>query len=386
MKMLVESVEQQSEKVNYRSLEEVYKDSVNGNLPPHKHIQVLGESYDVRYKKESDSEYTDIKVGDEQFQKAERYLKADSSIVDQGIAKLRETGLTDQQIKQLVNTVYNHDEPERFFAGLSNQMSADEFFNAPNKDIIQLVIDRYGLDKDLVLDLLQFEPATKPSTGKGETFMMIFIDGAKKGAVGDVDINGIEYEIKGSGARIRGQKGFSSQTTAARKFLSGITELIQKAELDIDIVNPNFNLGPKSNGFIDQVANQLIQTGKVTREDIARVYAEGLKEVYENADIQTDLIPWLMSSLDENGNITGKFLRNYFDFALKYYTNTENFNYLVTIGTTRASGLKRLGKFEIVSREDIMNGNYKGKLIPASYPSFSESAGAQGGQFAIMSV
>jgi hypothetical protein len=368
------------------SLEDIYKKQVRGKIPPRRHLRVLGEAYDVRYKKENEAEFTDIKVDDESFQKAARYLKADKDLVSAGISKLQQTGLTDQQIKQLLNTVYNYDDTERFFAVLNNQMSANDFFNAPNKDIIQLVVDRYGLDKDLVLDLLQFEPATKPSTGKGETFMMIFIDGAKKGSVGDVDINGIEYEIKGSGARIRGQRGFGAQTTAARKFLSGIKELIQRAGLDLDIKNPNFNIGPKYNGFIDQVANELVQTGKVTKEDIARVYADGLKEVYENADIQNDLLPWLMSSLNENGNITENFLQNYFDFALKYYTNTENFNYLVTIGTTRNSGLKRLGKFEIVSREDILNGGYKDRVRPASFPSYLPSAGAQGGQFAIMSV
>ena len=368
------------------SLEKIYREQVKGDIPPRKHLRVVGETYDVKFKREDETEYTDLKVDDESFKKAARYLKADKDLVSKGVNKLQQTGLTDQQIKQLLNTVYNYDDTERFFAVLNNQMSASEFFNAPNKDVIQLVVDRYGLDKDLVLDLLQFEPATKPSTGKGETFMMIFIDGAKKGSVGDVDINGIEYEIKGSGARIRGQKGFGAQTTAARKFLSGIKELIQRAGLDLDIKNPNFNIGPKYNGFIDQVANELIQTGKVTKEDIARVYADGLKEVYENADIQSDLLPWLMSSLNENGNIKENFLQNYFDFALKYYTNTENFNYLVTMGTTRNSGLKRLGKFEIVSREDILNGNYKDRIRPASYPSYLQSAGAQGGQFAIMSV
>ena len=217
------------------SLEKIYREQVKGDIPPRKHLRVVGETYDVKFKREDETEYTDLKVDDESFKKAARYLKADKDLVSKGVNKLQQTGLTDQQIKQLLNTVYNYDDTERFFAVLNNQMSASEFFNAPNKDVIQLVVDRYGLDKDLVLDLLQFEPATKPSTGKGETFMMIFIDGAKKGSVGDVDINGIEYEIKGSGARIRGQKGFGAQTTAARKFLSGITELIQKAGINLNI-------------------------------------------------------------------------------------------------------------------------------------------------------
>ena len=71
-----------------------------------------------------------------------------------------------------------------------------------------------------------------------------------------------------SKGRCQSKQRYGAQTTAARKFLSGIKELIQRAGLDLDIKNPNFNIGPKYNGFIDQVANELVQTGKVTKEDI----------------------------------------------------------------------------------------------------------------------
>ena len=101
--------------------------------------------------------------------------------------------------------------------------------------MISLIANKFGLDTNLVIDLLRFEPATKPSTGKGEVFMMTFIDGAKKGSVGDVDINGVEYEVKGTNARIRGQRGFGAQTAGARAFLNGLKELIQKSGLKLDV-------------------------------------------------------------------------------------------------------------------------------------------------------
>jgi len=364
------------------SLEKIYSQQVRGKIPPRKHLRVLGEAYDVRYKKESDPEYTDLKVGDEQFQKAARYLKADSSIVDQGIVKLQETGLTDQQIKELLNVVYDYDEPEKFFSALNNQMSVDEFFNAPNGDVIDLVADRYGLDKDLVISLLRFEPATKPSTGKGEVFMIVFIAGARKGTVGDVDINGVEYEVKGTNARIRGQRGFGAQTAGARAFLNGLNELIQKSGLEINVGNPNFNIQVNSNGFIDQIADELVATGNVTKEDIAQLYATGLKEVYENADMETDLLSWIRGNLDNKGNMTEDFKREYFLFALKYYTNQENFNHLVTMGTAPSPKFL-FGKMRHVPREEILNGAILDRIQPDTYPSFLPGAGAQGGQFSI---
>jgi len=363
-------------------LEKIYKEQVKGNIPPRKHLRVVGETYDVKFKREDETEYTDLKVGDEQFQKAARYLKADSGVVDKGIVKLKETGLTDQQIKELLNVVYDYDEPEKFFNALNNQIDVKDFFNAPGGDVVDLITDKYGLERDLVINLLRFEPATKPSTGKGEVFMMIFIDGAKKGTVGDVDINGVEYEIKGTNARIRGQRGFGAQTAGARAFLTGLQELIQKSGLNIDVGKPNFNIQVNSNGFIDQIADELVSTGKVTKEDIAQLYAKGLKEVYENADLEKDLLSWIRKDLDNRGNMTDNFKRDYFLFALRYYTSQENFNYLVTMGTAPSPKFL-FGKMRFVPREEILNGSILDRIQPDTYPSFLPGAGAQGGQFSI---
>ena len=66
---------------------------MSGTLnPPSMYADLLGI-------KESDTEYTDLKVGDDQFTKAARYLKVNSDLINPGIDKLKETGLNDKQIK-----------------------------------------------------------------------------------------------------------------------------------------------------------------------------------------------------------------------------------------------------------------------------------------------
>ncbi len=369
--------------MKYKSLQHVYGESVRGNVPPRRHLRLHGESYNVKYKKEDEDEYTDLTVDDENFKKAARFLNTDSSAVGESVQKLQATGLSDKQVKELISVVYNHDEPQKFFDALNNQMTIEEFLAAPDGDVINLVASRYGLDRELVIDLLRFEPATKPSTGKGEVFMMIFIENAKKGQVGDIDVNGVEFEIKGTNARVRGQRGFGAQTTAARKFTDGIQKLIEMAGVNLDISNPNFNIQVNSNGFIDQIANELTSTGSVSKEDIARLYADGLKEVYENADIETDLLSWILVNLNDDGTMKpADFKRDYFLFALRYYTAQENFNNLVAIGTAPSPKFA-FGKMRHISKEDIMNGNVIDKILPDSYPSFLPGAGAQGGQFSI---
>lgn len=370
--------------MNYsrKDLEDLYSGVAGKPVAQRKHLDILGEEYDVRFKKDTDTEYTEIKVGDEQFAKAFRYLKSDSSTIQTASDTLKSTGMNNQQIKELLNVVYDFDDPDKFFVALGNRMEVEEFLAAT--DVIDLVTDKYDLERELVESILRFEPATKPSTGKGEVFMMVFIDGAKKGSVGDVEINGVEYEVKGTNARIKGQRGFGAQTAGARSFTRDIQELAARAGVQVDTNKLNYNIQVKYSGGINDIASELTSTGKVTKDDIARIYANGLKEVYENADIEQDLMSWIKKNLDDSGTIINdaQFKKDYFTFAIQYYAKQESFDYLVAIGTAPSPKI-RFGKMRYISREDIMSGNIVGSVLPDTYPSFLPGAGAQGGQFSI---
>lgn len=359
-----------------------------GKLPRQRVIRE--ELYNVKYKKESEPEYNDIDVDDAQFKKAYRYLKTSDSGIKKAIESLQLSGLTAIQVKEVIEVVYRYDEPEKFFTALENKMPIEEFLSAPNNNIIDVVASKYDLDKGLVGELLRFAPTTQPVTGRGETFMILFVDGARKGSVGDIEVNGTEYETKGSNARIRGQKGFGSPAAAKRAFQSGLTDLAEKSKsedlimLVSDLTNPNFNISVTSNGFIDQIADQLVKTGNVTKEDVALVYAIGFKEIYEYADIKSDLLSWIVPSLDDNGNMNDTFRTNYFLFALKYYAEQENFDYIISMGT--APNPKILyGKMNYVSAEEIKSksNSVLQKIVPQTFPSFEPSSGLQGPFFAI---
>lgn len=369
------------------NLEKIYSKQVTSNVPvpPPNRLRILGEEiYNVKYKKGSETEYTDINVDDAQFKKAYRYLKTSDNNITKAIESLSSSGLTDIQIKEVIEVVYRYDEPEKFFDALENKMTIEEFLSVPNNNIIDAITSKYGLDRDLVGELLRFAPTTQPVTGRGETFIILFVEGARKGKVGDIEVNGIEYETKGSNARIRGQKGFGSPAAAKRAFTDGLTQLIKKAGLQLDIENPNFNILVGTNGFIDEIAKELVATGKVTKEDIALVYAKGFKEIYEYADIESDLLSWILPSLDDNGNMNNKFRTKYFLFSLKYYADQEKFNYLLAIGTSPNPKLL-YGKINYVSAEEIksMSPSILQKIIPQTYPSFEPSSGLQGPFFAI---
>jgi hypothetical protein len=192
------------------------------------------------------------------------------------------------------------------------------------------------------------------------------------------------YEIKGFGARIKGQKGFGSFTAVARSFTTSLQTLIAKSGIQITITNPNYNIAATSNGFIDEIADDLIKSGKIAKADIVGVYANGFKELYENANVN-DIASWVNDGLDNNGKMNQKFKENYFKFALKYYANQEDFEYVLCIGTSPKPAFL-FGAMSFLSKADILSGNINGKVAIDSWPSFLPSAGQGGGVFAIRPV
>jgi hypothetical protein len=341
--------------MSWRSLDQVYlQESAGKSVGKLPRQRVLGEElYNVKYKKDSDQVYTKLNVDSEQFEKAYRYLNTSGSSIKKVIESLELSGLTAIQVKEVIEVVYRYDDPEKFFTALENKMSMKEFLSAPDNNIIDLVSSKYDLDKDLVGDLLMFAPTTQPVTGRCETFIILFVEGARKGSSGDIEVNGTEYEIKGSGARLKGQKGFGSQPAALRTFTNGIQQLITKSGLQLNLNNPDFDVKVKTSGFINQIASELVATGNVTKQDIAQLYANGFAELYTNADHQTDLLSWIEPNLDENGNIGGKFKEDYFLFAAKYYADQEHFDYILFIGTERIQKPRDFGKLQYISVADV---------------------------------
>ena len=373
--------------MSWRPLDQVYlQESAGKSVGKLPRQRVLGEElYNVKYKKESQPEYTDLNVDSEQFEKAYRYLNTPGSSIKKVIESLQLSGLTAIQVKEVVEVVYRYDEPDKFFAALENKMPMEKFLSAPSNNIIDLVSSKYDLDKDLVGDLLMFAPTTQPVTGRCETFIILFVEGARKGrGGGDIEIGKTQYEIKGSGARLKGQKGFGSQPAALRTFTNGVQQLITKSGLQLDFNNPDFDVLVKTNGFIDQIANELVATGNVTKQDIAQLYANGYAELYTNADNQADLLSWIEPNLDENGNIGDKFRDAYFLFAAKYYADQEDFNYILFIGTERIQKPRDFGKLQYISVADVKNKSTSifSKVLKG-YPSVKPNAGPQGSFFSV---
>lgn len=350
--------------------------------------QVISERYKVLYKKESDPDFSSVDVSDKQFNQAYKYFLVSDEEEISTIDKIKASGLTEAQAKQILSVVLRYRDPNLFVAALNNKVPINEFLAMEN--VISGISEKYNLDTGLVQELLLFKPATTPSTGPGEAFILLFVEEATKGAAkedtkareaGDIKIGSTFYEIKGAGARIKGQKGFGSFTAVARSFTNSLQALIVKSGIPVTISNPNYNIQVNYNGFTDEIADDLIKTGKITKADIVNVYVNGFNEIYENAAPEV-LRKWVDESLDQNGRMNQNFKENYFKFALKYYAEQEDFGYMICIGTDPKTKYS-LGGLTYLSKADILSGNINGKIAIGDFPSFATTAGQGGGVFAI---
>jgi hypothetical protein len=369
-----------------------------------KEAKTLQESYQLMYKKDTDPEFTKIEVDDVQFQKAYRYLQVTNTELQDAIKELRMSGLVQHHIQMIERLVFAHDNPKNFYNAIKNKVTIEELLQ--HADMVTFISNRYNLSREIVADLLSFVPPGTPSLGKGEVFFILFVQGAKKGKKvdeeasqsGDVVIGNNTYELKGIGARIKGQHNFGSYDTARETFEKELQVCIDKANLQLTTSGQNYNIQKDFNGYIDTIAPQLIQTGKVTKEDIVNVYANGFKQIYLKADLN-EIKNWINKGLDNSGKMSPSpddlngFKMMYFKFALKYYTEQEDFQYMILLGTDpsqlgrrqKGGGRKgaRYGMQKTISRTDIISGNIEGKILVKGWPSFSATTGQAGGTFGI---
>jgi hypothetical protein len=357
-----------------------------------KDFQVVNEKYVVRYKRESDRAFNELLVSDDQFIQAFRYLQVSEQRVKTAIAHLSTLGFGEKGAHQVLSIVRSYDNPGAFFKAIENKMDIRTFIQS--KDVIATLTTRYGLSRELIMALLEYEPPTKPSTGKGEALVCIFVDGARKGREGDVDINGQIFETKGSGARLMGIAGgaaYGSQLETIKVWTAGLSRLLRAAgitpkEFDLQAPKRSFTILKRPpHGLIDEIAPEIIMRGKATKKDIVKLYADGLTCVYRKANRKI-LEDWLSRTIDMSGNIIADtFFKEYFLFALQYYATQENFDYLLAIGTDQKT--KALfGKMGVVSKREIIQGDVFDKIEPGGLPGFTPGGGAWGPFFVVQPV
>lgn len=245
---------------------------------------------------------------------------------------------------------------------------------------LKSVFSKTGLNTDFLNWLNNFTYPATPSVGSGEIALALLMKGGTKaGGKGDVMIDGKEVEVKGSGGRIKGQKGYSLGTTASKIFSDKLKAFLSKMDEDVRPIDikkvptmgsASYQLGKKSlkNNIFNNTAPALLKAKVVTKSEIVKTYEEALQSVFHGMDIS-----WIKSHIDSKGQVKNiiKFIDDWFRAALKYYFNIEGFESLII--------LNRSGKMAYLdSKVDPV-----GRVKLMATPSFTSGASTQGATFQI---
>tara|TARA_R100000655_G_scaffold30834_1_gene61947 strand:- start:651 stop:3638 length:2988 start_codon:yes stop_codon:yes gene_type:complete len=255
--------------------------------------------------------------------------------------------------------------------------------------------------KKISPELWSFNWPTSPAQGPGEVFLsLIFADGRRpaSGEKGDLFVGNTEVEVKGPNGRLAGQKGYGD----AKQMPVKLWEVGEKV-----LANPKeFPVGPFSSASMSEVVakpkpgdlswnitkkesrkfGEMLQIlarsqkpeGKFTnkqKQTISRYIMEAYKNYLLGLDVNSNSAK-LVPAINNDGSLNlplwhSVMVNIYFD----YYLSLENFGYIAFNNDA--------GDFLIVepSKFGKLMGN--GTIWIKTPPSFSSSAGNQGGTYGI---
>jgi hypothetical protein len=252
------------------------------------------------------------------------------------------------------------------------------------RNLFDVFLD-YNIGEDLISDLMRYTWEATPAIGKGEVFFaLMFKDASKINDHGDVIIGDEVVDIKGDGARLKGQTGFGMGHEAG-DFWHGIlssrdvfnqyaTALPAKGSTAFNLTSGNFAL------------DRLGRVVGFTIDDVIDLWKQGLMRVYDHSSY-TDFK--FIDRAYETGKLDEEKLRlGFIKFSIRYYFKVEQVDKIVVSKfSLRESDTsidsKRIGYVAILSKNDVLTDEYIQSIAKYTLPSFSASAGSQGGALGI---
>lgn len=273
-----------------------------------------------------------------------------------------------------------------------------EYLMANKKDIQEFLdkkvnvyewLDSIGLsDKKVAAELYDYATNTKPVTGPGEVFLSLFINGGARPTnkeKGDVRINGMEVEVKANSGRLIGQKGYGDAKSMREAIKKSLEDIISHFNADVEVVDTSndgaFHITKKETREIGRVLAEVAkQKGKFNKKDLLFI-SEKILEAYNSylknaSDLIKKYVAPIASTIKSNGTIDPRsfhiqMMNLYFD----YYYSLEQFKLIALVN-------KKTGDLLIVNPTKFSK-YVKSGVIDYTNPSFSDSAGVQGGTYSI---
>jgi len=114
---------------------------------------------------------------------------------------------------------------------INKPLSIDYFVGKTSKtNIVKDLSSTTGISSSFLGAIFGMAGQTKSGkgVGKGELFLGLLVDGATNASVGDVNVNGQAYEVKGRDARLNTQNGFGTGMQAINSFFDSLSKVDKK--------------------------------------------------------------------------------------------------------------------------------------------------------------
>jgi hypothetical protein len=270
-------------------------------------------------------------------------------------------GFSEGDWSEIEKVVQKLDAPsiDAFVQYTKNPVKIDYFTSmTKTTNVINQLEKDHNLPKAVTSKIFDKEGKMKAGkgVGRGELFLGFMVDGATNASVGDVNVNGQAYEVKGKEARLNTQNGFGLGTPAMISFFNAL-----KDHKDPKIQNIGNNFGDSSKGNIQSY--NFLKGGKSKFYELFQTaHKDGIKlndifEILASTLFCGDSGIWLTASSQLENEVVGVFKKYVgkdgtakndvmLNYALmwiniKYYKTREPFNgiFIILPGTGKMAYL-----------------------------------------------
>lgn len=301
-------------------------------------------------------------------------------------------GLKDKVAEYLIEEIFKKENASEFFNYVKdndNKIDVKDFMGK-KVNLIDILVSK-GLNKKVLEFIQNYEPQQKPNIGKAEVFLALFVKDARRPSAkehGDLIIANKKFELKGKGARLKGQKGYGEGRSLSLSVQNAVRDVIKKTGIkDFDFEKfpmnkpDNFWNTTGDNWGFEQLAVYFTQLAtaqnnkKLKTNHLAYCIASGISGIFTEIDIDK-FAQKIEKYLKPDGTITDKkqFNIEYAKLAIEYYCELEGLDEIIAFNEK--------GEFVCFDKNDfeelIVN-----KVISISPPGVGPAAGPQGSAFGI---
>lgn len=290
---------------------------------------------------------------------------------------VEEKGFSEKDFTRIVNILKKDSEDSLMNLSkyLENPYNINYFtnFNSPT-DLAGSMSKDINVSKSTLEYILTMDGSMKggKGVGRGELFLGLMIKGATNASVGDVNVNGAPYEVKGNQARLNTQNGFGNGNAAIISFMAKLEKiditLAKKYEIKNKKDVASFNFLRTENRLFDILQDSGENQMKVIDAATDGIFC-GSSGIWPNSDNSIrKKVKDALTDFAKNKNYSNA--RDIFNYTMMYnnilyYQSQEYFNGLFLIQPKDGSFV-----YFDVSKDDV---KWLMKNTKYTHPSFQDN-------------